>query len=373
MGLGVIGLGMGRDPFHLNQDDRRPGRRVAVGQVGHARESERRLVMEGGPIMQRVTLGESGLSVSPVAFGTWQLSPRFWGEQSKEDAIAAIQRAFEMGVNFFDTADAYGDGYGETVLGEAIRELPRDELVITTKVFNHFNPDASRYPDLSPGHVRERCEASLRRLGIETIGLYLLHFYDELTPLAEVAEALGRLHEEGKVRAIGVSNHTVEQTRAQRRFGPYSVTQPPYSLIDPGIERDLLPYCQAENLGVMVYSPMHKGLLTGKYTGEETFDDFRRHHPDFQGDRFRRLCDQVARVRPIAARYGLSICQLVLAATLMHPAIHVAVCGIKRPAQIAEAAGAVGATLDREDYFAVRKALLGTPAPKLADARGDQK
>ena len=323
--------------------------------------------------MHRVTLGESGLSVSPVAFGTWQLSPRFWGEQSKEDAMAAMRLAFEKGINFFDTADAYGDGYAETVLGEAIKDLPRDELVIATKVFNHFNPDASRYPDLSPGHIIERCEASLERLGIDYIDLYLLHFYDELTPLADVAGTLGKLRDQGKVRAIGVSNHTVEQFRAQRRFGPYSVVQPPYSLIDPGIEQDLLPYCQAENIGVMVYSPVHKGLLTGKYTGSETFDDFRRCHPDFQGERFKQLCHQVQSLRPVAERYGLTIYQLVVAATLMHPAIHVAVCGIKTPAQIEEAAGAIGKSIAREDYFAVRKAVLGSQAAKLPDAKGGQK
>lgn len=323
--------------------------------------------------MHRVMLGESGLAVSPVAFGTWQLSPRFWGEQSKDDAMAAMRLAFDKGINFFDTADAYGDGYAETVLGEAIKGLPRDELVIATKVFNHFNPDASRYPDLSPGHIIERCEASLERLGIATIDLYLLHFYDELTPLADVAETLGKLRSQGKVRAIGVSNHTVEQFRAQRRFGPYSVVQPPYSLIEPGIEQDLLPYCQAENIGVMVYSPVHKGLLTGKYTGSETFDDFRRHHPDFQGERFQQLCDQVQSLRPIADRYGLTIYQLVVAATLMHPAIHVAVCGIKTPAQIEEAAGAMGKSIAREDYFALRKAVLGSQAAKLPDATGDQK
>ena len=323
--------------------------------------------------MHRATLGESGLSVSPVAFGTWQLSPRFWGEQSKEDAMAAMRLAFEKGINFFDTADAYGDGYAETVLGEAIKDLPRDELVIATKVFNHFNPDASRYPDLSPGHIIERCEASLERLGIDYIDLYLLHFYDELTPLADVAGTLGKLRDQGKVRAIGVSNHTVEQFRAQRRFGPYSVVQPPYSLIDPGIEQDLLPYCQAENIGVMVYSPVHKGLLTGKYTGSETFDDFRRCHPDFQGERFKQLCHQVQSLRPVAERYGLTIYQLVVAATLMHPAIHVAVCGIKTPAQIEEAAGAIGKSIAREDYFAVRKAVLGSQAAKLPDAKGGQK
>jgi len=323
--------------------------------------------------MERVILGESGLSVSPVAFGTWQLSPRFWGEQSKEEAMAAMRLAFDKGINFFDTADAYGDGYAETVLGEAIRDLPRDELVIVTKVFNHFNPDASRYPDLSPEHIEERCEASLQRMGIETIDLYLLHFYDELTPLAAVAEVLEKLRGQGKVRAIGLSNHTVEQTRAQRRFGPYSVVQPPYSLVDPGIEQDLLPYCQAENIGVMAYSPMHKGLLTGKYTGSEVFDDFRQHHEDFQGERFAHLAGQVRSLGPIADRYGLTIYQLVLAATLMHPGVHVAVCGIKTPEQIAEAAGALGKIIRREDYFAVRKAVLGSQAPKVLDARAAQK
>lgn len=323
--------------------------------------------------MERVTLGQSGLSVSPIAFGTWQLSPRFWGDQSKDDALAAMKLAFDRGVNFFDTADAYGDGYAETVLGEAIRELPREELVIATKAFNHFNPDASRYPDLSPAHLIERCEASLKRLGVETIDLYLLHFFDQLTPLEDVAETLQKLRDQGKVRAIGVSNHTVEQLRAQRRVGPYSVIQPPYSLVDSGIEDDLLPYCQAEDVGVMAYSPMHKGLLTGKYSGSESFDDFRSGHPDFQGDRFRTLCAAVGSLGPMASRYDLTVYQLVLAATLMHPAIQVAVCGIKTPDQISEAVGAMGKTIGREDYFTVRNTLAVDKVLKLPDAKGTQK
>ncbi len=323
--------------------------------------------------MQRVTLGRSGLSVSPIAFGTWQLSPRFWGEQPKGDAIAAMQQAFELGINFFDTADAYGDGYAETVLGEAIRGLPRDELVIVTKFFNHFNPDATRYPDLSPSYLTERCEASLGRMGIETIDVCLLHFYDQLTPLAEVAGTLEKLRDQGKIRSFGVSNHNAEQLRAQRRFGAYDIVQPEYSLVNTGIENDLLPYCQGEDIGVMVYSPLHKGLLTGKYTGDETFEDFRANHPDFQGDRYRQFCQAVQELRPMAEGYGLSIYQLVLATTLMHPAVHVAICGIKTPAQIAEAAGAVGTTISREDYFAVRTALAIGQGVKVVDARGTRK
>ena len=321
--------------------------------------------------MERIRLGRSGLSVSPVAFGTWQLSPRFWGEVDAEPVLAAVRLAFDKGINFFDTADAYGDGYGETTLGEAIRDLPRDQIVICTKVFNHFNPDGSRYPDLSRNHLIERCEASLKRLGIETIDLYLLHFYDGMTPLAEVADTLDRLREQGKVRAIGVSNHNVEQLRAQRVSAAYSVVQPAYSLIEPGIEEDLLPFCQAENVGVMVYSPLHKGLLTGKYKGDETFGDFRANHPDFQGERFRHLCQCVQNLQPLADGYGLTIYQLVLAATLMHPGIHNAICGIKTRGQIREAAGALECSISRADYFTIRKTL--NPPTKIADASGSRK
>jgi len=322
--------------------------------------------------MERVRLGSSGLDVSPISIGTWQLSPRFWGEQSKDDYISALRFAFENGVNFIDTAEAYGDGYAETVVGEAIQGLPRDELVIATKVFNHFNDDGTRYPDLSPEHITARCDVSLGRMGIETIDLYLLHMFDPLTPLAEVAGTLDRLREQGKIRAYGVSNHSVEQTRAHRKFGDYSVTQPPYSLVEPVGEEDLLPYCESEDIGVMIYSPMHKGLLTGKYTGNETFTDFRQNHPDFSGERFRDLAGAVQSLKPLAEKYGMTIYQLVLSATLMHPAIDVAVCGIKRQDQIEEALGAAGKTLSREDYFEVRKAV-GPGATKIADTKGSRK
>ena len=322
---------------------------------------------------ERVTFGATGLEVSPIAFGTWQLSPRFWGEQPKADALAAMNTAYEAGVNFFDTADAYGDGYAETVLGEFIADKRRDSLVICTKVFNHFNPDASRYPDLSPDHIRWRCETQLERMGIETIDLYLLHMFDPLTHLADVAEVLESLKGQGKIRAYGVSNHTVEQLRAHRRFGSYDAVQPAYSLVAPGIEADLLPYCAAEGIGVMVYSPMHKGLLSGKYTGDENFTDFRKNHPDFQGERFGRIASAVGSLGPLAEKYGMSIYQLVLTATLMHPAIHVAIVGTKNPAQIREALGASGKAISREDYFAVRKTLAIDGSSKIQDASGRSK
>jgi len=322
---------------------------------------------------ERIIFGATGLEVSPICFGTWQLSPRFWGDQSKKDVLAAMGTALDAGINFFDTADAYGDGYAETVLGEFLADKPRDSLVICTKVFNHFNPDGSRYPDLSPAHIRQRCELELERMGIETIDLYLVHLFDPLTPLADIAETLDALKKQGKIRSYGVSNHTVEQLRAQRHFGAYDAVQPCYSLVDSKIESDLIPYCQAENVGVMIYSPMHKGLLTGKYTGGETFTDFRKHLPDFQGERFRAIADAVQSLAPLAKKYDLTIYQLVLTATLMHPGIDVAVVGIKNRAQIEEAIGIFGRKITREDYFAVRKILTVDGASKLKDAGGQSK
>ncbi|MBN2182058.1 MAG: aldo/keto reductase [Sedimentisphaerales bacterium] len=321
----------------------------------------------------RVYIGATGLEVSPICFGTWQLSPRFWGEQSKADILAAMNTAFDSGINFFDTADAYGDGYAETVVGEFLADKPRDAVVICTKVFNHFNPDASRYPDLSPGHIRQRCDLQLQRMGIEIIDLYLLHMFDPLTALSDAAETLDSLKKQGKIRSYGLSNQTLEQLRAQRRFGDYEVVQPSYSLIDNRIESDLLPYCQAENIGVMIYSPMHKGLLTGKYTGSETFTDFRKYHPDFNGERFKKLASAVQSLGPLAKKYNISIYQLILTATLMHPGIDVAIVGTKNPPQIKEAIEAIGKTISREDYFVVRKSLAVDKISKIQDATGKSK
>ena len=317
-----------------------------------------------------VTLGRSGLRVSRISFGTWQLSPRFWGEIPSTQLSAAIRTAFDLGVNFFDTADAYGDGLAESVLGETLSDLPRDRVVIATKVFNHYNPDGTRYPDLSNAHIMERCEASLKRLRTDYIDLYLLHFYDQLTPLAEVAGTMERLRSQGKIRSYGVSNFNIEELRSAAAAGDFAVLQPPYSLVQTDAEQALFPFCLAHDIGVMAYSPLHKGLLTGKYKGTETFTDFRAHHPDFQGERFRALAGAVQDLSPIAARYGLTLYQLVLAATLAHPAIQSAVVGIKTGDQIREAVGALAKTIERPDYFAIRRILNPAAQAKIKDAGG---
>ena len=305
----------------------------------------------------RVRLGRSELQVSPICYGSWQASPKFWGEVPADDLIAAMRRAFEVGVNFYDTADAYGDGYSETLVGKALAELPREQVVVATKVYHHFYPDGHRHPDLSGKYVIEECHASLKRLRMDYLDLYQLHSWDSLTPLEETTEALEKLKKDGRIRAYGVSNFTVEQLRLARKIGDYATLQPRYSLLDRGIESDLLPYCAAEDIGVLVYSPLCFGLLTGKFDGSETFTDLRGRHPRFQGEKFKTLAEAVRSLKPMADKYGLSIVQLALATTLAHPAVTCTIVGTKNPAQIEESAGAMGKTIERDDYYAVRNTL----------------
>jgi aryl-alcohol dehydrogenase-like predicted oxidoreductase len=305
----------------------------------------------------RIALGRTGLRVSPICFGTWQMSPIYWGDVSQADVIAAIEHALEVGVNFFDTAGAYGDGLAETTLGKALKNHPRSQAIIATKVYFHFHPDGKRYADLSAKYVVEYCEDALRRLQTDYIDLLQLHSFDPMTPMDETTSALEQLRKSGKIRCYGVSNFGVEQFRLARRYGDYATTQPRYSLIDRQIEQDLLPYCAAEDIGVLVYSPLARGLLTGKYDGSETFSDLRGKDPRFQGEGFKALASAVRSLEPIARKYDLTICQLVLAAMLCNHAIDCAIVGIKSPAQITEAAGSMGKTIQREDYFEIRKIL----------------
>lgn len=307
--------------------------------------------------MERVRLGRSDLEVSPVCYGGWQTNPKFWGEVPLGDLIAAPRRAFEVGVNFFDTADAYGDGRGEEILGEAVSPLPRDEIVIATKVFHHFYPDGHRHGDLSKEYIAEECDASLKRLGTGYIDLYQCHNFDPMTPMDETTDALERLKEKGKIRAYGVSNFTVEQLRLALRHGAYSTLQPRYNLLQRDAEKDLLPLCKAEGLGVLTYSSIAKGLLSGKYDGTETFEDHRARLPEFQGDRFKEIAARVKSLQPIADKYGLSIVQLVISVTLMTPLVDVVIVGIKRPEQIESAAKAMGVRIERNDYFQVRNTV----------------
>lgn len=305
---------------------------------------------------ERIPLGKTGLEVSPVCHGTWQAGP-LWGRVPDDDLIAGMRGAFDAGINFFDTAPTYGEGRAETLLATALADLPRSEVVICNKCFCVLRPDGKRVFDLTGDSILRQCEASLERLKTDYIDLYLLHAFDPKADPADATAALEKLKADGKIRAYGVSNYTVEQLRMALTYGDYSALQPKYSLIDTEAEADLLPLAMSCGLGVLVYSPLAKGLLAGKYRGDETFDDSRKNSDRFQGDTFRSMCEKVRSLEPLAKKYGLTIPQLVLAATLMHPGIHCVITGVKRPEQIAETAAAIGHRIGWEDYEDIREAL----------------
>jgi aryl-alcohol dehydrogenase-like predicted oxidoreductase len=309
--------------------------------------------------MERVRLGRTDLLVSPICFGCWQMGGTYWGKLPEDDLKAAVCRGFELGVNFYDTADAYGNGHGEEVLGEAVQGLPRDEVILATKVYHHWfdEPGSPRHPDLSYHYVVWECEQSLRRLKTDYIDLYQAHQFEVMTHPAETARAFEKLKKDGKIRYAGCSNYTIEQLRASLKFGRMDTCQPRYNLLQREIEKDLLPFCIAEEIGVLTWGSLRFGLLSGKYTGNETFDDLRKDDPDFQGEAFKRNVDKVDKLKPIAESLGKTVTQLVLRATIQHPGITCAIVGAKRPAQIEDTVGAMGWKLSLRDAYRVRDAL----------------
>lgn len=292
----------------------------------------------------RTTLGRSRLEVTRIAFGTWQLGGD-WGGFEERDAIEAIQHARRIGINFFDTAQAYGFGASERLLGEALRDelrSNRDELVIATKGGLRMDPDEGLVRDASPEWLRRGVESSLENLGVERIDLYQVHWPDPKTPFAETATALGELVDEGKVAHVGVSNFDARQIEEFSRTLAVETLQPPYHLFRRDVEEEILPYCRGHDIGVLVYGPLAHGLLTGAIDEETRFgdDDWRSKSDLFQGEKLRRNVQVVRRLDEVARRRGCTLSQLAIAWTLANGAVHVAIVGTRNPRHIEEALGA---------------------------------
>lgn len=300
--------------------------------------------------MEKVTLGISRLEVSPIAFGTWQLSGD-WGKFDKDEAIEAIRFAYERGVNFFDTAQAYGFGASERLLGEALAPFPREQVVIATKGGLRMDDERGLLRDSSPGWLRQGVEHSLRALGVDYIDLYQVHWPDPHISFAETAEALQTMVDEGKIRHVGVSNFDAGQMAEFSRTRPVDTLQPPYSLFNREIEAAILPYCQEHDIGVLAYGPLAHGLLTGAMGPETSFaeDDWRRVSPSLTGETFQRNLEIVERLEQFATERGYAVSQLAIAWTLAHPAVHVAIVGSRQRKHIEESLGAVEITLSDQD------------------------
>ena len=308
--------------------------------------------------MRTIQLGTTDLTVSRIAFGCWQLSPNFWGEVPLAPWEDAVRAAVDCGVNFIDTADAYGNGYAEESLGNVFkRDGLRDQFILATKFYWRIEPKHERFPDTTHAYIMRACEASLRRLQTDCIDLYQIHAFDPLTRPAEVAGALLELQRQGKIRWIGVSNLNAEQMRMYGRHFDITCLQPPYSLLQRDIEEEELPYCLAQRIGVIAYSPLFRGLLTGKYDRKQIFADSRAKAPEFTGERFARILDALDSLRPLAEGHGLTLAQLAIRWVLTHPALSCAIVGVKTRTHIEGIAAAAETALPNDDWHRVARTL----------------
>ena len=305
--------------------------------------------------MKYTRLGKTELVISRIGFGCEPLGGTDWGEVDEGLAIAAVSRALELGVNFFDTADIYGLGRSERVLSKALGSR-RHEVVIATKFGYNWEEDthggrARTFLDSSPSRVVEALEDSLRRLRLDCIPLFQVHWPDPNTPIADTMEALLRCQEAGKIKYVGVSNFPAHLIREANQVLRLASVQLPYNIIDRRAEQELLPCCQELGIGVLTYGSLAQGLLTGKYGPDAHFgEDDRRHSlPHFQEEELRKNLRIVDRVKCVGEHYHKSPAQVAIRWILENPTISCAITGVKSPAQIEDNFGALGWCLTEED------------------------
>jgi aryl-alcohol dehydrogenase-like predicted oxidoreductase len=320
--------------------------------------------------MQQVRLGRSGLMVSRLALGTWELGGD-WGPTDTAVALGSIRRAADEGITLFDTAHAYGFGQSEQLLSAALRGVPREQVVIATK--GGLRPtDCGLVRDASGRCIREGIKASLRALDTDYVDLYQLHWPDPATPVDETAEALSGLVAEGKIRHVGVANFDPKQMEAFEATLPVETLQAPYHLFHRDIETEVLPYTSAHDIGILACGPLAQGLLSGSLDPGTRFtrDDWRSESPTFQGQTFRRNLQVVAGLGALATELGLTLPQLAIGWALSNPAIHVAIVGTRDSDHVVEALAASAIDLDDELMRRIGDLMIdampaAVPAPEV--------
>ncbi len=304
--------------------------------------------------MRARKLGYTDLYLTPVGLGTWAIgggdNPYGWGHQDDRDSIATIRRALDLGVNWIETAKGYGHGHSEEVVGEAIAGQ-RQKVILMTKCGVLWKEDGSDiYVHLKASSIKAECESSLKRLKTEFIDVYQIHWPGSDEDIEEGWGAIADLIKEGKVRYGGVSNFSIQQIQRIQPIHPVASLQPPYSMLKRDLEKGMLDFCNRNEIGVIVYSPMQAGLLSGKFTRERGAslpnDDWRKNNPDFNEPLLGIHLDLVEKLRPIAARISTTVANLAIAWTLRYPEITGAIVGARHPDQIEETAKAADVKLD---------------------------
>ena len=316
------------------------------------------------------TLGDTDLHLTPIGFGAWAIGGGnwefAWGPQDDNESVGAIHRALELGVNWVDTAAIYGLGHSEEVVAKALKGWSGARPYVFTKCSMRWHADRSIYRSLTAASLRAELEASLRRLGVERIDLYQVHWPNPENEIEEGWETLARFKEEGKVRWIGVSNFNVEQMKRALKIAPIASLQPPYSMLRRAVEAEILPFCQAHRIGVINYSPMVSGLLTGKMTAERIAglpaDDWRKRSVEFNEPRLSRNMKLVELLREIGRPHDVEPGVVAVAWTLSNSAITAAIVGGRSAQQVEGLAPALGLRLSEEEYGRINAFLTENPA-----------
>lgn len=314
-------------------------------------------------------LGQSGIEISALGLGTWAHGGTFWGGTDEQASLAAIQQALDLGITLLDTAPAYGYGLAEEVVGRAIRGRDRSRIVLATKVGLAWHEPEGEYfftaegvevyRNLHPANIRRELELSLQRLGTDYVDLYQTHWQDPTTPIAESMGELLKLQAEGKIRAIGVSNCTPEQMTEYLAGGRIDSSQPRYNMRDRAIEADLLPFCREQQIAVLSYSSLDKGLLTGGLDPERVYPegDMRGHDESFQPAKVRQVNEVLAKLAPYREQYGLDQTQLTIAWTISQPGLTCALVGARNAAQAAGIAPGGGVEIAPADLAAMESII----------------
>ena len=315
--------------------------------------------------MRTTRLGKTELEVTTIALGTWAFGGD-WGAFDGDEAKTVIHRALELGLNLFDTAQGYGFGVSERLLGEALWErVRRDEVIVATKGGLRIEGD-DLLRDASARWLRKGVESSLRNLATDYVDLYQVHWPDPGTSFEETGSALEELIREGKIRHAGVSNFDAGQMDELAGHGRVETLQPPYHMFRREIEAEILPYAEEHDLGVLIYGPLAHGLLSGRVTSETTFapGDWRATSSDFRGEAFRRNLEVVERLKAFAASCGISLPKLAVAWTLSHPGVDVALVGARHTSQLDETVAAAEVRLSEADREEIGS-ILADAAPVI--------
>jgi aryl-alcohol dehydrogenase-like predicted oxidoreductase len=306
--------------------------------------------------MQTKQLGKSDLFITPLGVGAWAMGGSGyafgWSGQDDSESIAAIHRAIELGINWIDTAAVYGLGHSEEIVAKALAGVANRPYVFT-KCERAWNAQREVTPSLKRESIRRECEDSLRRLQVDVIDLYQIHWPQPDEDIEEGWSAVAELQREGKVRHIGVSNFSVSQMRRAQAIAPITSLQPPYSLIRRDVEEETLPFCLEQNIGVIVYSPMASGLLSGAMTKERIAglgpDDWRTRAPQFQEPALSRNLATADALAAVGKRHGRTAGETAIAWTLRHPAVTGAIVGVRNPSQAEGVIGAMTFRLSDEE------------------------